>query len=561
VIDPASYIPAPGEFKTDPYRHQLKAYLRSRDEPYWGVLFEQRCGKSKVLLDTAAYNYRLGKISALLVIAPNGVNYNWVTEEIPFHLPEDTNYRTLLWRSGHMETKRALTERALFLAHEGLIVLSVNIDALITAPLRAFLTQLFRERRVMSAVDESLDIAGRGAKRTDIALKIGQRSVIRRILDGTPMAAGPLGLWTQGEFLLRTKRAVRHGSVYRPPVPGAWGFSSFTAFRSRYAKMGVRDVGERDKRCPDCGGNSPDAYPPCKRCNGSGYVGRKEIPQVEEWRDLDDLALRLASFSSRVLRSECVDLPPKVYRKAFFELTPEARRVYGQMREASITELKTGGIVTAAIVLTKLLRLQQITSNFLPVGGDPEPCPDCFMEGCERCDFTGSLAAIPPVLKAVDTKDPRLEIALAELTALGDRQGIVWARFRWDVDALCGAMDRLGYSYVRYDGSTEPAERERAKMIFRAGEAQYFIGNPHAAGRGLDLSAADFTMYYSHSWSLRTRLQSEDRMISLKESGSTGKLVIDIVAEGAVDEKVLTALRKGKSLSDEVTGDPSYEWL
>jgi SNF2 family DNA or RNA helicase len=142
---------------------------------------------------------------------------------------------------------------------------------------------------------------------------------------------------------------------------------------------------------------------------------------------------------------------------------------------------------------------------------------------------------------------------------LSDQQGVIWARFRPDLDGIASWCQRRGITYARYDGSTDAEEREAGKAAFMRGERQLFIGNARAGGRGLDLSAATWVCYYSHDWGLRTRLQSEDRVQSLKRKDAV--LYLDVIVEDSVDSRIVEALRAGKQISDLITGDKVEEFL
>ena len=87
-------------FKTRPFDHQRKAFYLSRDKESFALLMEQGTGKTKVVIDNAAYLYGQGKITALVVIAPNGVHRNWLSKEIPDHMPEWCPSRTVYYHSG-----------------------------------------------------------------------------------------------------------------------------------------------------------------------------------------------------------------------------------------------------------------------------------------------------------------------------------------------------------------------------------------------------------------------------------------------------------------------------
>jgi SNF2 family DNA or RNA helicase len=526
------------KFKTPPYKHQLETFELSKDATYHAIIFEQRCGKTKCCIDTAAYRYLKGDIKALLIIAPNLVHLNWARDEIPTHMPNETLCKTLVWQSSKMDSVKSREALDDLLKHKGLSILCVNVDAIVTSKLRDYLTRFYDVKRdVMAVVDESLDISAHDSQRTKMAVKIGQRSKIRRILDGTVADASPLGLYSQCEFLR----------------PGALGFSNFFAFKRRYAQLETKDVGQHKRICPDCKGEPFN----CVRCDDTGRVGEREIQVVTGYKRLDELNQKLMAFSSRVTRAQCADMPPKIYQKELFDLTKIQRKKYEDMRKDALAEVR-GEFVSAPLALTRLLRLQQITSNHLPVDGGFTPCSHCMGEGCEKCHDTGMVEEDKRVV-AVDTETDARADAFRRVIERTGGQGIVWARFKPDVDAAICVLESLGKRVGRYDGSTSSEERTAAKDGFQRGDVDVIVGSARAGGRGIDLSCANFVIYYSQDWSLRMRRQSEDRAQSLKKTESV--LYIDLVATDTVDEKVLETLRNNKGFADLVVGDPSLPWL
>lgn len=383
-----------------------------------------------------------------------------------------------------------------------------------------------------------------------MGLKIGARSAYRRILDGTAADAKPTGLFSQCEFLR----------------PGALGYSSFVAFRARYAKLERRDFGERDKPCPDCrplaaNGTRPRlADPDCLRCAGQGVVGRIETQVITGFQNLEELRDRLASFTTRVTRADCADLPDKVYTKAFFELTPVQRRAYEELREEFLTEIRESTL-TATHVLTRILRLQQLTSNFAPEEPETVECGDCRGAGCEACDDLGFklISKNQRWLTVDEDRDPRLEMTLATVERAGGAPGLIWAWHRRDLEALTSAARSRSWRVGAMHGGVAADDRERAKRAFQDGSLDVLVLNPRSAGRGIDLARADWCIYHSNSWPLRLRRQSEDRAQSLAKR--TAVLYTDVVATGTVDEKIIRTLREGRELADEVMGDPKVPWI
>jgi SNF2 family DNA or RNA helicase len=141
---------------------------------------------------------------------------------------------------------------------------------------------------------------------------------------------------------------------------------------------------------------------------------------------------------------------------------------------------------------------------------------------------------------------------------------IIWARFRPELEAIAEALEKRfgrGTAAVAH-GGISPNQRQNAIDSFRDAEQPLFlVANPQAKGvsRGQDMSSADFEIYYSNSFSLEDRLQSEDRPCSSNQKNNLG--IIDIIAPDTVDEHIVKALRSKKDVADQVTGDDVTNWI
>ena len=87
------------KFKTKPYQHQLNALARSWDKEYFAYFMEMGTGKSKVLVDNIAMLYDKGKINGALIVAPKGVIGTWFNNELPNHMPDHVEYKSVLWQA------------------------------------------------------------------------------------------------------------------------------------------------------------------------------------------------------------------------------------------------------------------------------------------------------------------------------------------------------------------------------------------------------------------------------------------------------------------------------
>ena len=79
-----------------------------------------------------------------------------------------------------------------------------------------------------------------------------------------------------------------------------------------------------------------------------------------EFKNLGELSETLQSFSYRVLKEDCLDLPPKNFTKRHIVLTSDQRKIYEQMKKEAIATLN-GKVTSTMTVLTQLMRLHQIT--------------------------------------------------------------------------------------------------------------------------------------------------------------------------------------------------------
>ena len=104
----------------------------------------------------------------------------------------------------------------------------INVEALSTKRgLEGCVDYLSKNKLNFVALDESTTIKNRSAKRTKNILGLRNCRHIRRILTGSPITKSPLDLFTQCQFL----------------SPELLGFSSYLAFRNRYAEMTDIPVG------------------------------------------------------------------------------------------------------------------------------------------------------------------------------------------------------------------------------------------------------------------------------------------------------------------------------
>jgi len=208
-------------YKTIPYEHQRNALNESAIKTQWAYFMEMGTGKTKVTIDNLAYLFLQRTVTAALIIAPKSVYTNWETE-IQIHMPEVIKYKIYKWNIDKPKDFYALDD------FKHLRIFLINVEALSTKRgFDACVDYLRKNKLNFVTVDESTTIKNRSAKRTKNILGLQKLAHIRRILTGSPITKSPLDLYTQCQFL----------------SPELLGFSSYLAFRNRYAEMTDIPVG------------------------------------------------------------------------------------------------------------------------------------------------------------------------------------------------------------------------------------------------------------------------------------------------------------------------------
>ena len=463
----------------------MTALEKSWNKENFAYFMEMGTGKTKVLIDNLAMLYDKGKVDGALIVAPKGVVKTWYEQEVPTHLPDHIENVTVLWQPNITKTQQEKLE-SLFEIETALHILIMNVEAFSTDKGVKFASKFLNSHKTLMAVDESTTIKTPTAKRTKNIIDLGKSAKYRRIMTGSPITKNPLDLYTQCEFL----------------DPYLLDFASYYSFRNRYAEMKTM------------------------------HLRGRSIQVVSEFKNLGELSETVKTFSERILKEDCLDLPPKIFMKRHVALTADQKRIYNQMKEQALAILN-GKMTTTMTVLTQLMRLHQITcGHFTADDGSTQP---------------------------VDSN------RLNELMSILDEtegKAIIWANYQLSVgEIIQRIVKEYGEdSYVHYYGLTSQEDRQDNIRKFQNDpNCRFIIGTPQTGGYGITLTQAHTVIYYSNSYDLEKRLQSEDRAHRIGQKKTV--TYIDLIAEDTVDEKIVKALRDKINIASEVMGEELKDWI
>jgi len=469
----------PYKFKTKPYQYQLEAFNEGKDRLHYAYFMEMGTGKTKVTIDNLAYLYHLNKINFALVVAPNTVYQNW-KRELKVHCPINISVFTY---------KVDKIKNFAFDANKMNIFL-MNVEAFSHKSGKTIANMLlanYGDKGCM-VIDESTTIKNRTAIRTKNIVSLGRKAKYRRILTGSPVTKSPLDLFSQADFLGNDLLKCS---------------DNFYVFQATYCILK-------------------------KITNSSGRAFNLAVG----FRDLDKLEKIIKSFSYRVRKKDCLDLPDKIYQKRIVQLGTKQRKIYDDFKENAriIIEDKT---IEYNTKLTEIIKLLQVTAGFLKTEeGDVEEFENAKMK---------------ELLNVLEETEGKV---------------IIWANWVHSLKMIIKELKKKygNESVVAIYGEIPGPEREKAVDKFQKNsEARFFVSNPQTGGYGLTLTEANTVIYFSNNYDLEQRQQSEDRAHRIGQENKV--LYIDLVAEKTVDESVIRALNQKIKLSAETLGEDVLAYI
>lgn len=302
--------------------------------------------------------------------------------------------------------------------------------------------------------DESHIIKHRASRRSRAMHLLGGISAkYRRILTGTPDPNSWADYWSQAKFL-------------DPSIFGTWG-----EFAGRYLVL--------------------DWY---KRVVGYQHTA--------------ELAEKVHSLGSRIRRADCWDVPEVEDQYIGVQLPARSREVYRALAQRMYAEIAENRQVSAAIILTKLLRLAQVTGGGVT-------------------DDMGESAWL---------HDAKIDVLMDTLEGVLVDEGskaVVFARFRPEVDRISQALRTAHISHQTLHGDTP--DTEAVLSAFRGPGCRVLVSQIATGSLGVDLSAAETAVFYSWDFNAATYQQARDRIWAPEHKIT----LVHLVAQQSVDETML----------------------
>lgn len=437
----------------------------------FGLLFEMGCGKTLTAIAIAGAGYQMGKIDRLLIVAPTSVVAVW-PKELREYAKFKYTCKTLL---GEKQQRIKQIDDLLKFPFKALKIAVINYESTWRPEILEKLKEFDAD---MVIADESQRIKTYDAAQSKAMHELGDQARYKLILSGTPVQTAAIDIWSQYRFLDK--------SVFG---------ENFFKFRGRYAIMG-------------------------------GYGNKK----IVGYRDLEGLIKKEHSIAFRVTKDEALDLPEQTFETRRIQFSPKEKSLYERLKKDSYAELDNGGHITATTVLTKLLRLQQLTGGFL------------VQDEAQK-----------PQLVSRAKLDALTDIIVDYVIGSGKKL-VVFARFIAEVKAIIDLAAKVlpkDLKQVAIYGDVKKEDRgDIVKQFQEDPSTVLFVGQIDTSGTGITLTAADTCVYYSKNFNYATYSQSLSRIHRIGQRNCC--TYIDLEIEGTIDELISSALSRKEDMAKTV---------
>ncbi len=476
-----SGFPAWYRFKTKPRDHQAKCLNKLYPLIAAAMHMDRGTGKTKTAIDMICARRMDAKIGAVVVVCKLSGRRTW-QEEFEIHSPLPASIFL-----PHTNKQKDF-DKWLRVKHD-LKVMVVGAESLSVGGMGKMVERfMLCHNDVMMVIDESHMISNPKALRAVQCVYLRTMAKYRLTLTGTPISTGPMNLFMQFEFL----------------DPDIIGIGDYYSFRNRYAVMG----GYRDER------------------------GR--AMQIVGYQNIDELARTVAPYVFEVRKSDVLDLPPKVFKKVYVQLTKEQRALYDKIKKEQAYEID-GREMIVKNVLESALRLHQVCGGYSTTYSEEERA--------------GKKVRVPHIHELVPWKKNPKIMELLDIAADG-KSMIVWCAYRPEIAAVVAALkatfpkEEIGEIH----GGVSEEDRHTIKNKFQSGKVRILVGNTATGGTSLTLTACEIMVYYNNTEKMVDREQSEDR--AHRDGLKHSVLYIDLIAEKTVDETIIKSIGQKMNLSE-----------
>ena len=447
------------------WAHQEKAVELAKKHTGFALFHEMGTGKTKTSVTLLESIFKKEhEILPTLIIAPLSTLEGW-RKELSASSLLGSQFHIMSGSTTPTRVKRACLDKA-----KGKQIFVFNTDSVSVRLFQRFYREELKPEVLI--VDESHLFKTHNSERTKNLSTLSAGIKYRYILTGSPMTRSEQDYWSQINIV----------------APGKFP-TAFHTFKKRFFYDANTSM-PKHVHFPDW---------------------RIQPEKVEEFHKT------IASVSHTVKKDEVLDLPPLVKMTEHVELTPEQKKHYQSLEQDFFTAIEPSDeLVTADVVLTKLLRLRQLCCGVLRT----DVGTDCLVN---------------------TQKTVVLKRLVQEIIASGNKV-IIWTPFLATLRPITRLIEEIGERYIMITGGQALDNRKELISAFQR-NTNICVATPKAAGTGTDgLQVASYMIYFGLDYNWGEDAQSEARAYRGGSEQHEKVTRIDLITRGTIEEEVQQAL-------------------
>lgn len=453
---------------TERWQNQEEAYQFSMQHSATMLAMDMGTGKTRVAIDVSMDRTDVNRV---LVVCPKAVLGVW-PRELQKHA-EGRPFAYMVRKSKSIwevakQVKEFINPRLVPGIKKYVII---NYDSVWRGELGE---TILKSGFDMVILDESHRAKAAGSKVSKFLALLGKRTKYKMCLSGTPMANSPLDVYGQYRFL----------------DPSIFG-TNHDAFLQEYAIMG-----------------GPE------RRFVVGFKNQKRL--IDKFNSIA-YSCNMRDISERLKLPK--ELPPTTRE---VKLPARDMKTLRDLSKEFIAECSTGNVIVINNVLTRVLRMQQITSGFCLTQQDP---------GSEIVHEELNTAKADSLADYLQDIDPQERV-------------VVFCQFKHDLDVIRDVASECDRTLFELSGRANSLEHWKTKP---GGVLAVQI---QAGSEGTDMTCSNHAVYFTVPYSLYLYEQSKARLYRPGQIHPVS--FTHLIAEGTIDELNFQSLIHKRNLIDAI---------
>jgi hypothetical protein len=495
------------------WKHQEKEYRQHRSKRSRALFWTMRTGKTKAVLDKACFQYSKGNIKGLIVVAPNGVHVNWVRNEVPKWVWDESNCMAHAWEMSKRADFKIEAKFKALLDHDGFKVFAINMESLrfddTIKALKQFILSCGND--YMLAISEAHHFGRAGSQRTQKARNLSRKAKFVTVETGTPILNSPLRAYALFKILDADgliPEALRDLAAKRKAAGNLHGIT-YEDFVQYFAVIE-------------------------KETQKARSVRRRAFKKIKEYKNLDELRELMSPFTSVVMRDEVDDMPELIRLDRPVVMSEKQRRYYLDMVARHLVEIGDD-MITATDGGPRMMKLQQILNGYIL---DTE---------------------MKKVIE-IDPDAPIYDALVEQVEGTLPHKSLIWCRYREDIRRCVAKLEMaFGKRILQFHGGVPNGQREGIREAFNT-DPKYIalVGQPGAGGEGRDFSGAHTIITFSSTPNAIHDKQGEERGTV---KGGHDVTLVRLRTYGTVDDRNWEICDGKYTVADSVSGHGLRELL